>query len=523
MCGCMAYSLLGSSPSRGRRSNFVAYAVDGPAHAPGACIAGAAAASPRGATPRPVLFAGARVVNPGDGTCSEPMDILVRNGRIAGVSPAGSTLEAADADRISVDGKYVTPGFLDMHVHTLTMPEPESAFELMLANGVTGFRQMGGAFALLAARKTDDLPIPAASPALLAMPGEVLLPTNAGTPEMAVATVRAQHQAGADFIKVGVVTPQAFFAAQAEAQSLGIPIVGHLPIGIEVVAVSQGGMKSIEHLGPGVGILAACSSDEAGVRAALAKRPALPGGMLLRLPFAARLLAPLLQRLLINPAVMSRPEDIEILAHAIDTFDEAKCRDLAERFAADGTWQSPTLIRLKTQELCDATEFSQSPDLRYMQPSTLKQWASVTNSFRKLPERTRTTLAKAYALQLRVTKLFADAGVKMIASSDVGGAGWEIPGCSLHREFDELERAGVSPLRVLQMTTSDAAEFLDAADSMGTVEAGKVADLVFLDADPLWSVQNLHKISGVARAGTYYAKADLEAIKERTAAARSVH
>ena len=70
----------------------------------------------------------------------------------------------------------------------------------------------------------------------------------------------------------------------------------------------------------------------------------------------------------------------------------------------------------------------------------------------------------------------------MLAGSDSGGAAWEVPGIALHQEFDELAKAGLPPLRILQMTTWDAADFLGATDVMGTVDAGKHADLVLLDA-----------------------------------------
>jgi imidazolonepropionase-like amidohydrolase len=100
----------------------------------------------------------------------------------------------------------------------------------------------------------------------------------------------------------------------------------------------------------------------------------------------------------------------------------------------------------------------------------------------------------------------------MLAGSDVGG-GWLIPGFSLHQEFDLLAEAGVSPLKVLQMTTLNGAVFLNKETTMGTVDAGKEANLVVLDANPLDSVQNLHRIHAVIRNGHYYSQAELEALK----------
>ena len=94
-------------------------------------------------------------------------------------------------------------------------------------------------------------------------------------------------------------------------------------------------------------------------------------------------------------------------------------------------------------------------------------------------------------------------------------------GLALHQEFDELARAGLSPLRVLQMTTWNAAEFMSATNVMGSVAAGKHANLVLLDANPVESVDHLHRIRGVVRGGRYLGPADLGALKEKVAATRS--
>ncbi len=81
----------------------------------------------------------------------------------------------------------------------------------------------------------------------------------------------------------------------------------------------------------------------------------------------------------------------------------------------------------------------------------------------------------------------------MMTGSDFGG-GWVIPGVSLHQEFDLLEKAGLTPLRILQMTARNGAEFLKRESTMGTVDEGKDANLVLLDGNPLESAQNLHTI-----------------------------
>jgi imidazolonepropionase-like amidohydrolase len=139
---------------------------------------------------------------------------------------------------------------------------------------------------------------------------------------------------------------------------------------------------------------------------------------------------------------------------------------------------------------------------------------------KKFPPPSRATFRAAYEVLLRMTKIFNDGGVQMLAGSDAVGAAWEVPGPSLHREFDELARAGVPPLRILQMTTRDAAEFLGASSRMGAVDVGKNADLVLLRANPVDAAAALHQIDAVIRAGRHYPAADLARLKDRV---RSAH
>jgi hypothetical protein len=464
------------------------------------------------------ILRGVTVVDTRDGSLRPGVDVTVTRKCITSIGPAS---DQAALGSVDVSGKYLVPGYLEMHAHPLESKDPAGALELMLAYGITGFRQMSGSPKLLAQRVAGTLPLPKDSPALLALPGTVLSPVNAGTDAAAVATVAGQHAAGADFIKVAFVAPDVFFAAQAEANRLGIAILGHLPVNIDVIRASRQGMRSIEHLGPGLGILAACSSDEAGVRAALAaqRQLKLPSA---RIPFMDRVVATMIKKIAVNPTRLSRPADVEVMRHAVGTFDQGKAKALAGHFVADGTWQCPTLIRKRTSQLCDAPEYRTEENLRYVADGTVKTWTAAADTFAKRPAGERAAFREEFALALRLTKLFDEAGVKMLAGSDASGAVWEVPGYALHQEFDLLAEAGLSPLRILQMTTLNGAEFLGRTDTMGTVEVGKQADLVLLDANPVEDVKHLHGVSGVVRGGRYYSAAALGDLKRRVASAKSV-
>lgn len=437
--------------------------------------------------------------------------VVIAADRIVRVSRAGGVRAAGAARIVDGRGRFVIPGFNDMHAHSLNAESPATSLPLMLASGITGFRQMAGAPALLAARAADEPLLPPDSPALLAMPGAILAGPAFTDPAAVGAEVTRQKAQGADFIKVVDLPPVAFAAAADAARAAGLPFAGHLPPSVDEREAMRRGMASIEHLGPGISVLLNCSRDEAAIRAVLAAAPtggvAFSGG-----PDQVR-------RMLVNPVLATPPPGFALIRRVLSTYDEAKCRAFATDVAASGTWMAPTLTRLEAMELGNAPALRDNPDLRFVPASSRALWRDVGAEFdKRLTPDQRQVLAELFAAQLRLTGLFDAAGVKMLAGTDFGG-GWIVPGRSLHREFDLLARAGVPPLRILQMTTLDPARFLRRDGRMGTVESGKAADLVLLDGDPTADVANLHKIAGVVRDGRYLDRAALDAIEARAAAA----
>lgn len=471
------------------------------------------------------LLRKANVVDTRSGEILAETDVLIEGGKIAQIAagldvPAGAVV-------VDASGKYIVPGYNDMHAHPLARgTDPSATLELMLAFGITGYRQMSGTMELLRERREGTLTFPAASPALLGMPGPLLTPMNAATQEQAVATVREQAEAGADFFKCAIMSAPQFMAAQAEAVRLGVPIVGHLPSGVDVEEVSRIGMHSIEHFGSGLGLFACCSSDEEEIEKSVAAQPAvsIPS---IKVPHfldkpVDKVMSKVIAKIVLNPVNMNKPEGIEILDHAVETFDEEATRKIAERFVEDGTWNVPTLIRQKTSKLADDPQFPADPDMRFVAASTRKAWDSSVEKFGKFTAEQRATFAQSHEREYTLARIFDEAGVKMMVGTDSSGAVWVIPGAALHDEIDLLAQAGIAPLKLLQMLTLLPAEFLGREDSMGSVAQGINADLVILDADPVSDVASLHRISGVVRDGKYYGKAELAAMKDRIAAARAI-
>jgi imidazolonepropionase-like amidohydrolase len=118
-------------------------------------------------------------------------------------------------------------------------------------------------------------------------------------------------------------------------------------------------------------------------------------------------------------------------------------------------------------------------------------------------------------LELENVRLLNEAGVLLLAGTDVG-VPFQVPGIGLHVELERLVEAGLTPLKALQTATLNPARVLEMADSLGTIERGKLADLVLLDANPLEDIRNTQKVRAVVADGRLYRRADLDQLLARS-------
>ena len=465
---------------------------------------------------RRLIVADVTVVDPRDGSLSPQQAVWIESGQIRRVTSAEMLKSEPTATVVNASGKYVVPGFLDMHTHCMQDSDPGHGLSLMLTYGITGTRQMAGTPALLTQRREGKLNFGPDTPELLAMPGDILTSANASTPDASVAEVRRQKEQGADFIKTIFVTPKVFAASLAAASRLGLPYGGHISPGVDMVKSSKAGLRFVEHLGPIDSLLLNTSRFKPLLMLLLRLRP--PAAMKLSMEGMGdetriAIANPMLLRLKLDANAMSRTQRL------MDSFSEGKCKKLAEAFARNGTWMCPTLIRNKTMQFADSPEFTDSPDLQYVSKENRALWSDATQQYReRLTPAFRETIQRQNDLSLRITRMFDEAGVKMTAGTDAGGGGgWLVPGVSLHQEFDLLGSAGLSPLKVLQIATCNGAEFLNRLETLGSVSEGKRADMVVLDANPLERVQNLHTLAGVVREGRYYSLERMLDLRKRVA------
>jgi hypothetical protein len=436
-----------------------------------------------------------------DATGSAPrrnLSVLVESGRITRI--AAEIPKPKNAIVADVKGKYVIPGLWDMHVHIGATPE--KFFPLLQAAGITGVREMySGVPAAVIAQWRANPPRNPDAPWIVA-PGFVDGPLLAAggfpppgavavaTPEQARQAVRILAQTGADFLKVYNSLPrEAFFALAQEARAIGIPFAGHVPEEVSPLEAAQAGQRSQEHL---INILAACSTRENEIRServAIMRDPAV--GVFER----ARLLG------------FPKPESL------FDTYDEAKCAALFRAFVANGTWHTPTLALLKGFAYGD--DLVRDPRAARMP----EEWRAAPHPRDKsymrdlAPDQFQEFELRARALLVRYKKLAGDmhrAGVRFLAGTDVNMANPVLIGFGLHDELELLVESGFTPLEALQTATRNPAEYLGHLQEIGTVEPGKIADLVVLDGDPLKDIRNVGKIHAVVWHGKYLDRAQLD-------------
>jgi imidazolonepropionase-like amidohydrolase len=284
---------------------------------------------------------------------------------------------------------------------------------------------------------------------------------------------------GADFVKVYTKLPrEAYLAIADEAKKQGLPFAGHLPESVSAAEASDLGQKSIEHL---TGVELACSDREDELRreavATLSRSD--------------------------NPSAMELLGRID--ARAADSFSDEKARALYARFVRNRTWQVPTLTVLHSLVSLDDPKFTADPRLKYMPPSFRSYWSL------KLSPETAAMLKRTYERATGLVRAMHQAGVPFLAGTDTPGVPYVFPGFSLHDELALLvAEGGFTPLEALQAATRDPARFLGQEEALGTVEPGKVADLVLLDADPLADIHNTTKIAAVMVNGKLLSRNELD-------------
>ncbi len=435
----------------------------------------------------PLVISHVTVIDATGSAAKPDMTVVIQGDRITELGNSMEIRVPQDARLVDAAGKFLIPGLCDMHIHW----SQKEYLSLFIANGVTSARVMWG-FPMHHEWRSEITNGRLVGPRLSIASPIVDGPKPVRRGSLAVSKEAERRQAvikskqdGADFIKVYSLLPRAaYFAIADEAKKQGIPFAGHVPETVKALEASDAGQKSIEHL---TGVLLACSRDEEAIRADMLKALAAA-----------------------DESSAVRFRRLTVVFRATQTYDQQKAAALFARFKKNGTWQVPTLTVLRSTTHLDDPNFTNDSRIKYIPPSMRDYWNPKNDTrFKMYTAENWAEARKVFAKYLEVTGALQRAGVELLAGTDVSNP-YCFPGFSLHDELSLLVKAGLTPMEALQAATRNPAKYLGLINSLGTVEKGKLADLVLLDANPLADISNTQKIQAVIVAGKLVTKAEIE-------------
>ncbi len=204
----------------------------------------------------------------------------------------------------------------------------------------------------------------------------------------------------------------------------------------------------------------------------------------------------------------------EELSNHTSTFSDDDAKRFARLAKSSGTWLSPTLTAYRwiESQARSLDEIKANPQNAYMHPLLQSKWIKANQYNRDLSDpKTVARLGKALEFHRRLVRAFKAEGVPIVAGTDTLLSG-VVSGFSLHDELELLVGAGLTDGEALAAATRLPAIWLGVAHDRGTIEVGKRADLVLIDANPFANVANTRKISAVFLSGRYLGRKNLDAM-----------
>jgi imidazolonepropionase-like amidohydrolase len=439
---------------------------------------------------RPVAFVDVTVVPMDKEQILPHRTVVIEGGRISQVGLSSSVKVARGVTRIEGKGKFLMPGLTDMHVHFVREALPQNAplltpsssgrtpripasassdherentaYALMfLANGITTVRNMWGSDTIDAfAREIESGRVPgphiySTGPITDGNPPAWQSVRIVETSAQAEEAVRSDKKHGYVAIKVyGLLSRDGYAAIVAAARHEGLPVVGHIPSSVGLEGVLAAHQDSIEHLD---GFLPSLQPDGRGVRG-------------------------------------------KSLADLIRDADLAKLPAIAQAIKDANSWVCPTLV---VNDL-PRTDPMWLDEASYVPPPVFDRYRTMYPHKNMDPRAT----PRGQAVDLAIVTALHRGGVHLLLGTDTVKPG-TLPGFSLHEELERFVAAEMTPYKAIRTGTVDAAEFLNQGEEFGVVAAGRRADLLLLNANPLEDVKNTSKIAGVMAGGRWLTAEEL--------------
>jgi imidazolonepropionase-like amidohydrolase len=393
--------------------------------------------------------------------------VIIRGQRIAELGASDRLKAPAGARIIDGRGKFLMPGLAEMHGHIppgagATDENISKVLAYYALNGVTFVRGMLGDPKHLPWREKANR-------------GEVLSPTilttgpslngqSIPTIEAAIKAVTEQKAAGYDLMKIHPgIQLTVYDSMAATARRLGIRFAGHVPLAVGITHALEQGQWTIDHVDGYIEGLAPAGAE-------------------------------------------SQFFGFNLVGKA----DLSKLPGLVAATKRAGAWIVPTQSLFESMLGQSSVEqLVAMPEMKYWPAATVEQWKTNTANTRQQLGVTPESAKKYNELRRTIMQALYKGGVPFLLGSDAPQF-WNVPGFSILRELEAMAKAGLTPYQILETGTRNVAKYVNQESEFGTVTAGKRADLVLLNANPLTNVSNWGNKAGVMVRGKYYDAAEIE-------------
>lgn len=402
--------------------------------------------------------------------------VLVQGSRIVKVGPAKEVTVPAGAVQVDGRGKFLIPGLAEMHAHIpggqVSSIAMQQTLFLYVSGGITTIRGMLGHprhLQLRAQAANPNVIIP-----WIYTSGPSFNGNTVPTVQSALTRVAEQKEAGYDFIKIHPgIKREVFDSLSAAAQRAGLRLAGHVPLEVGLQRALEARYASIDHLDGYV---------EAMVRADSPVSPA-----------------------------ESQFFGLNLGGH----LDQSRMASLVTATKAAGVWNVPTQTLMENLGPdVSAEALARRPEMRFVPPDMLAEWAQEKGSILKEAGASAESARKTLEVRRKLIRALHAGGAGLLLGSDAPQI-YNVPGYSIHRELEVVVAAGLTPYQALETGTRNVAIYFGTLAESGTIEAGKRADLVLLEGNPLSDIRNTSRRAGVMLHGRWLPK---DAIESRLAA-----
>ena len=435
---------------------------------------------------------GVTIIDVRDGSLHPNQTIFVDDGVITTIEPTSDTPSHDAKTFIDHTGKFAIPALWDMHVH-FRGEGLERENELFLSHftgfGITGVRDAAGDLPEAVTKWRDEVNAGSRKgPRIFtslqkldgpnaAWPGSIALET----PEDIVPARNTLKAGNPDFIKVydSRLNHELYLLTLKAIENNGFKSAAHMPFAVAFRDAVNAGLDSIEH----ALYLHKAASPEDGDAAAALVRGERGNGVVGRL---------------------------------LGSYDETYFKETLNLMKNKGMAVTATLYVDHLLRFFDENDHATDARLSIIPEGIIKTYEGrITRAKARSAERIEADHTRMNAT-LSLMPMVAESGVMILAGSDTGAFNsYVYPGDSLHQEMQLMVEAGVPALTALQAATVNGAKWLGQSGKHGTLEVGKVADILILSANPLVDINNTRAIEGMLQGGFYYTGEGLEALRNK--------